>query len=59
MLLAPQPAELAPSEEPECKWQSWQEGGHLPLEIFPPFIDLSFHSFFPQVILGSPNLIWK
>lgn len=55
MLLAPQPAELAPSEEPECKQQGWQEGEHSPLEIFPPFIDLSFHSFFLQ----SQNFIWK
>ena len=26
-LLAPQPAELAPLEKPECKWQCWQARG--------------------------------
>lgn len=53
LLLAPQPAELAPSGEPECKRQSWQEGGLPPLQIFPPFIDLSSHSFFPRI---SPEI---
>lgn len=28
-----------------------------PLQIFPPFIDLSFHSFFPRIIGGSQSFI--
>lgn len=58
-LLAPQPAALAPSEEPQCKWQRWQERGLPPLQTFPPFVDLSFHSFFPRIIEGAQKFIWK
>lgn len=50
MLLAPLPAELAPLEEPACKWKGGQGGGLTPLPLSPAFVDLSFHSFFPRTI---------
>lgn len=42
MLLARRPAELAPSAEPECKWQSWQEEGSLCFSPFHPSLVYPF-----------------
>lgn len=50
--LAPQPAELAPLEEPECKWQCWQERAPRPCTPFHPLLTYP-HSFFPLNNSGS------